>query len=276
VVKARGNHGSSSFSFAAPVLSLGGRESALSLSLIYNSQLWQREVNDLSGAVSMNYNFGKGWPAPGWRLGWGRIIENYDDTATGNGSGSGVANKPGNQLLIEADGTRTHLEQYWDAAAGIYKFTSTDGRLLVYSSVSGKLKYPDGTLVTYNKENNRRLPVSIQTPNGNILTIAYRNYHVQDFPVRWAIDFIKDTLDRRIDFIYDTEDRLTQITAPAENGSGQQTLVDIQYQTLTLDYKFDPSYTINAPAPLTQTAVIRRIAFPQTGTGYLFDSDSNA
>ena len=80
--------GSYDYSFTAPVLSLGGRGVGVNLALTYNSRLWNKE-ND-----SIQFNYGKGWPATGWTFGYGRIIENYDNTATGNKSGFGSGNSP--------------------------------------------------------------------------------------------------------------------------------------------------------------------------------------
>lgn len=277
-IEARANLGSANYSFSAPVISLGGRESSVDLALVYNAQLWEKDVHPTTGAVTMNFNYSKGWPAPGWRLGYGRMIENYDDSATGDKSGSGQSNKPGNNLLVTADGTRIHMEQVWDATAGIYKHESRDGQYLKFNKVNGKLKYPNGTIVTYNTvvDNNRRLPVTIQSPNGNIVRIAYKVQSNASFPVRQAIQSITDTLERTIEFVYDeTTGTLLSITAPAYNGAGRRTIVEFQYQTITFDYSFDPSYTIKAPADLSSLTVLRRIYYPDTGMGYLLTDYSS-
>ena len=61
------NPGSANYSFAAPVLALGGRESGLNLAMVFNSQLWQKDVDPSTGASKTLFDYGKGWPAPGWR-----------------------------------------------------------------------------------------------------------------------------------------------------------------------------------------------------------------
>jgi hypothetical protein len=75
--------GSFSFQFTAPILGLGGRGIGTELGLVYNSRLWEKN------ASSMTFNYNKGWPAAGWSIGYGRIIQNYDNTGTGDQSGSG-------------------------------------------------------------------------------------------------------------------------------------------------------------------------------------------
>src|SRR5262249_30912527 len=63
--------GSYDFVFSAPVLSLGGRGLGADLALTYNSRLWNKDT------AGMTFNYNKGWPAAGWTLGYGRIIQNY-------------------------------------------------------------------------------------------------------------------------------------------------------------------------------------------------------
>jgi RHS repeat-associated protein len=289
-IGASDGHGNNNFTFTAPVLSLGGREAGVSLALAYNSRVWERDT-DPAGATTMRFNYTKGWPAAGWRLGYGRILANYDDTDSGNGSGSGTGNAPGNFLLVQADGTRVHLEQYYDGAAGIYKHESSDGSFLRFNPVNGKLKYPDGTVVTYEVHGGRRLPGSIQSPNGNIIKIGYRTYVAGTFPVRWAINTIEDTLGRVITFNYAGDSGFPVTTATPQAslvsitttgyGGTPRTLVAFEYADSKLDWSFDSISVSNVEAPVAKgqtITVLRRIYYPATGTGYVFNpyvSDSN-
>ena len=155
--KNKHNLGSFDYFFSAPVMSFSGRGIGVNLALNYNSRPWNKD-----GSV-MTFNYNKGWPAAGWTLGYGRIIQNYNNTATGNQSGVGAANRPGDYLLIQPDGSRTHLAQVYDSVSGIYKHDSTDGTFLHLNDGNGKLKYQDGTIVKYNLTNNRLLPASVET-----------------------------------------------------------------------------------------------------------------
>lgn len=82
--------GCTSYQFVASALNLGGREIAVALPLSYNSQIWS--YDEPSG--EMTFNVGKGWPAAGWRLGYGRIVRNFNPEVLDQ------------HLLITGDGTR--------------------------------------------------------------------------------------------------------------------------------------------------------------------------
>ena len=84
----------SNFTFDAPIVSLGGRGIGASLTLFYNSRLWSRRNNNMA------YNAIVGWPAPGFSLGFGRLVT-YDISAGGNPTCK--------YMLIDPDGTRHYL-----------------------------------------------------------------------------------------------------------------------------------------------------------------------
>jgi RHS repeat-associated protein len=248
--KTKNNLASYDYSFAAPVVGLPGRGIGLNLAMIYNSRVWSLD----NGQMIFNYN--KGWPAAGWSLGYGRLIDNYDGA--------------GNWLLLGPDGTRIHLQTQIDGT-----LKSTDGSFITLNPTNGKLRYPEGTLLDFDVINNRWLPTMVRTANGQQITIAYKTYVKNSsdpnyFPVRWAIDSIQDTVGRYIHFNYDpTTHYLTSITAP-DQGGGTRTLVQISYQTITLRYNFSTGLAVNTPASGSLLDVVKRIYYPQTGRGYLF------
>lgn len=265
-VRTRQILGSYDYVLEIPVLSLPGRGIGVELALVYNSQLWNKDV----GKMTFNYN--KGWPAAGWSIGYGRIIRNYDGTATGDESGNDQSNSPGNRLLIQPDGTRLHLQQQWNAAGQQWDFDSTDGTFL--HMTDDRLRYPDGTSIQYQDTNNRLLPARIETRNGDQIGISYLPHNSSTFRVRWAIDKITDTLGRIIQFNYDpVTSALVSISAPDESGSPRQ-LVQIDYQTITLSHDFTTGVSVTAPSN-DQLAVVHRIYDPETGRGYLFSQYSS-
>lgn len=277
-IKARHNYGSSNYGFSAPVLALGGREAGIGLALTYNGQLWEKDV--VSGTTTMKFNYGRGWPAAGWRFGLGRIIENYDAAGSNN------------HLLIQPDGTKIAL--VYDTAST--KCLSRDGTFLEYGPVSGKLKYPDGTIVKYDALNNRRLPTSIQSPNGNVITIAYRT---SGSTAKCAIDVITDTLGRLVTFHYygdapAQDDGYVSPAADANNPAGalysvrvedrgfvpggahnKRELVRVSYTNLAVfpSNLFAAGITVDAPS--TAVTAVAGIYYPATGTGYTFDYASS-
>lgn len=260
--------GSSSYQFTAPISSLGGREIGVNLGLAYNSQLWTNDANQL------HFNYDKGWPAAGWRLGFGRIIENV-----------GGSN---NYLLITPDGTRivcavdtsnptrwTHL-----ATDGSYIRLKKNGTVI-------RAYYPDGTemrFVNTSQTNSRWLPVEVKTRNGNFFSIAYRAYDATDFPSRWAISTITDTLGRIYRFGYRSASinggscilQLHYIKGPAPDGT-EKYLVLLDYDKITVHPNFSSPLTIVQGPSNNQDSdlvVVRRIAFPLTGRGYVFSNFS--
>lgn len=130
-IKTRRQLGSYNYLFTTPVLGLGGRGVGVELALNYNSRLWNKDDS------TMTFNFNKGWPAAGWTLGYGRIIKNYDNTATGGGTGTGIGNNPGNRLIIQPDGSRVHLQAIFISAENQYEWDTTDGTFVHIITITG-------------------------------------------------------------------------------------------------------------------------------------------
>lgn len=80
--------GSGNFQLSAPVVSLPGRGIDLALNLNYNSRLWNKSGSQVS------YDLDRGFPAPGWSLGFGKIA---------------FMGTQGGCMMVDADGTRRGL-----------------------------------------------------------------------------------------------------------------------------------------------------------------------
>jgi RHS repeat-associated protein len=257
----------SNFEWGVPIYGLGGRGLAANLMLYYSSRVWSRR------GTTMAFDAIGGWPAPGFSLGFGRIVP-YEI-----GSGGNPTCK---YLLIERDGTRKYL------GSGLYNgdgyahggpFETSDGSHIVYTGNGrdgGDLLYPDGTKVSYTTTNNRVLPTTITDRNGNYVQVAWKpdcfeqggqQYCGYFSPI--AIDYVVDTLGRRLEFQYDSNYRLISITAPGFGGTVQNpvtnTLVQFDYQTVTPSYSFT-GLTVERSASSFR---LKHIYFPATGTGYL-------
>ena len=258
----------SNFTWPVSIAGLGGRGLATGLTLYYNSRVWSRRNN------SVAYDAISGWPAPGFSIGFGRIVP-YE-------IGTGF-NPTCKYLLIEADGTRRYLGSGAWAGFGYAlggPFETSDGSHIVYTGNArdgGDLHYPDGTVVSYTTTNNRVLPTTISDRNGNYVQIAYKpdcfeqggqTYCGVFSPI--AIDYVIDTLGRRIEFQYDSSYRLISITTPGFGGSTQNpltnTLVQFDYQTVSATGTFSGLTVERAAGSIT---TLKHIFFPATGTGYL-------
>ena len=249
--------GSGNFGFSAPVVSLPGRNGLdVNLSLNYNSLLWH---NDGDGNIV--YDIDKGSPAPGWSIGFGKIMD---------------AGSSGGAILEDPNGTRHSYEG--DTVAGApgystYYGRTTDGSFIDYKVargpsglISASAWFPDGTTIHYNSPNDGILyPFWIKDTSGNAIYIGYVNNQGPN------ISAIGDTLNRVISFRYDSSSRLIAIKGPGYNGT-TQTYMRLHYTQKTLSASFSGLNKLVRNASPYQ---IDSIYYPVTNTGYwLGDSDS--
>lgn len=142
----------SNFSFAVPLIGLGGRGIGANLTLYYNSRVWTRHGNAVTlSAVG-------GFPFAGFSLGFGRILTYGPPSAP-------------KYVLVDPDGTLHYLS--W-VTGNTYQTTDGTHITLVISYGSTQLYYNDGTTVTYYLYNNRLLPFQLTDSNGNYVSITPR------------------------------------------------------------------------------------------------------
>lgn len=251
--------GNGNYQLSVPVIRLAGRGLDLELDLTYNSLVWHKNGNTLS------FNIDNDWPAPGWSLGFGKIIR----------LGWGKF------LLFGADGTRhpfpfqpaLETSSAWSA----YEGRSSDGTFIdcrLYTPPQRRgidyafAKYPDGTVVEFSTPGvddsgwGEIYPRFIIDRHGNYLTIYYRNN------IGPAIDTITDTLGRIFTFHYDTNNLLTAITGPGLDG-GTRTLIQLHYRQFVQNYGFHESIEVDYQET-SSIWMIDAIYFPATATGYWF------
>jgi RHS repeat-associated protein len=249
--------GNGNFQIAAPVMSLDGRGIDIGLGLSYNSRVWNK------AAPKINFDIDRDWPAPGWSLGFGKIV------------GLGVDN---GSMIIDADGTRHGFSGtvVYGPNQNYTDFTghTTDNTFIDYTHHTGiggamvyaQAKYPNGTVIEYGAQGTGAMyPTRMTDANGNYITITYVNNQGPN------IQTVTDTLGRVISFHYDANNLLTAITAPGLT-TGTRTLVRLHYRQLSLSYSF------SGLTPVVRNStpwVIDAIYYPATGTGYWFgDTDS--
>ena len=263
--------GNSNYLLNIPLLELPGRRMPLSLSLFYNSLLWQQ-----TNSTNFVFDHDHDWPAPGWSLGFGQIYV----------AGSSAF------IIQDADATR-HLcvgTARFDTAQSLWIFDgkTNDGTLLdchityVFDEVqdqflkSGHVSYPDGATSDYGTTDpggSSLFATRITDPNGNYISVEYAD-KVQSKSFGPRIASITDTLNRVITFNYDSDlpdARLTSIVAPGIGGHAR-TLVRLHYAHQVLAYAF-----------VGGGGIVRRgdfygidaIYFPGNSCGYWFDSYSS-
>lgn len=234
--------GNKNFTFGLPVVSLPGRGVDVSLALIYNSLLWNKSTNPSNGSPWMTYDVDSGYPAQGFRLGYGQLEDQGSAGFT----------------LTDADGTRHALVQ-----SSASNYDTTDGTFIHFTGGSGwgTVFYPDGTRVGYGASGNgfRSYPVSVEDRNGNYILISYVN------GVGPRISTIQDTLGRYVRFYYDSNNDLVTITRPGLTGQSDLQVMRFYYEALSLPSGLFAS-GINVAKPST-ARVIRYVYLPTSGEG---------
>lgn len=256
---AAGGAGSGNFQFGAPILSSSGRGINVSLGAAYNGRLWNKAGSELT------YDIDRGWPAPGWNLGFGKLV------FMGPYSGD---------MLVEADGTRHNYAgvRYDYGNATTFYGHTTDGSFIDYNATSMVGGYfwatatmPDGTVINYNVTGPGVFyPTRVTDPNGNFVNITYVN---NTGP---RIQTITDTLGRVITFNYDSNSLLTAITAAGLGSGTTRTLVRFHYRHLNIaQYSNFGFGSVTTVVRDSNPWVIDAIYYPATATGYWFGDSAS-
>lgn len=243
--------GNKNFSFGIPIVSLPGRGIDVSLSLVYNSLLYHKSVDPSDSSTQLTYDTDSGYPAPGFRLGYGQLEDQGSSGFT----------------LTDPDGTRHALAL---VTGVLYK--SYDGSFIEFMNDSKTVFYPDGTVVSYGAAGggDRSYPTEIRDRNGNYITVAYLD------GVGPRIDTITDTLERQVTFNYDSNDDLVAIEAPGLTGQADRQVMRFYYTDLSLTTSGLFGSGVNVTKP-NSARVITNIYLPnsvESGTahiGYGFD-----
>lgn len=257
--------GNGNFQFSAPVVALPGRGIDLNLSLNYNSRLWDKSGN------KMSYDSDRGFPAPGWSLGFGKMM---------------FMGTSGGCMINDADGTRhgyngsTSNYTYGSSVSSSFNGHSADGSFIDYNcyyssnqygkGLSGSAKLPNGTTIYYNSSTangEQAFPTQITDAQGNYISITYRNNRGPE------IQTVTDTMGRVVTFNYDSNNRLISVSVPKMDNAGTRIAVQLHYQQIALNPGF--AYPLTTDAANWTPAAIDAIYYPGTGTGYWFgDGDS--
>lgn len=234
--------GNKNFSFGLPIVDLDGRGIDVSLGLNYNSLLWNKSTDPSNGATWMTYDVDSGYPAQGFRLGYGQIEDQGSAGFT----------------LTDSNGTRHAL-----VFSSTNNYVTNDGTFIHFTGGSGwgTLFYPEGTRVTYGAAGGgyRSYPTTITDRNGNYILISYVN------GVGPRINTVQDTLGRYVRFYYDSNNDLVTITMPGLTGQSDLQVVRFYYDTLTLPSGLFAS-GINVDKPAT-ARVLKYVYLPASSEG---------
>src|SRR5262249_12354460 len=253
---------SGNYNFTVPVLSQPGRAGlGIALTMSYNNySIWTNAPN----LNSVAFNTDRGFPAPGWRIGFGVI------QAKTNTGGPYLNSATGKQsfIYIAPDGTR-HDPAY-NSSTGYYE--SYDSSYIRFNLGSRILQMPNGTRVYFQVDSmsnsiNQFLPNYIIDRNGNFINIYYQT--LSNGVV--AIQYLIDTAGRRIDFNYQNN-RLVSISQN-RNGGVNFYFLRIDYQPVTIQTHYDNMATDPVNLNGTQVYFPVRLTYP-TGINYRFNYTS--
>jgi RHS repeat-associated protein len=251
--------GSGNARFTLPLLNLPGRGIHLGLALTYNSLLWNRVGNEMVFVPELDDD----WPAPGWTLGFGKVV---------------------GSMLIDADGDRHVLGDPREPIGDNEWRFSTDGSLIVceyrtdqYGWRSVHCRYRDGSVIEFDSPGGSDVnyPTRLADADGNQVIIQYDDFIPGSF--NWGAPYIKsiyDTLGRKITFHYQEggylPDRgaLTAITGPGLNG-GVRTLARFNWRTERFQPQFGGGLKV-WPALFPAMRILSAVYYPDTGAGYWF------
>lgn len=234
--------GNKNFNFGLPIVNLAGRGMDVSLGLIYNSLVWNKSTQPSNGSTWMTYDVDTGYPAPGFRLGYGQI----EDQGTAGFT------------LTEPNGTRHALVQ-----TSTNNYDTNDGSFIHFTGGSGwgTLFYPDGMQVIYGAAGGgyRSYPTCIVDRNGNLILISYVNN------IGPRINTIQDTVGRYVRFYYDSNNDLVTITTPGMTGQSDLQVMRFYYENLTLPSGlFGAGINVDKPAT---ARVLKYVYLPASAEG---------
>jgi YD repeat-containing protein len=185
---------SQNFNWNLPLVNLPGRAGMdLGLMLSYNSLVWTRNTS----GNSVSFDEDRGFPSPGFRLGFPVIQPPYFNSEVGKYA----------FLLIGPDGSRIELRQV--GTSSLYE--AADSSHLLLDSTIMTVLTSDGTQLSYAWMNSDYNCTKIKDRNGNYITIKYM--------ASGKIDHVIDTLARSLKFNYDANGLLTSITQIWNQGS---------------------------------------------------------
>jgi len=247
--------GNKNFSFGLPIVNLPGRGISVSLDLTYNSLLYNKSKDPYDNSTWLTYDVDSGYPAPGFRLGYGQIEDQGSFGFT----------------LTDADGTR-HALTYTSANT----YDANDGSFIRFVGGSGwgTLFYANGTTVTYGAAGTggqRSYPTQITDNNGNYLKICYVG------GVGPRISSVEDTMARRVRFYYDSSNGdLVTIKAPGLTGQADREVMRFYYDDLSYNAGTLFSSGVHVTLP-SSSHVIKYVFLPSSTEasgahiGYRFD-----
>ncbi|HEU0185418.1 MAG TPA: RHS repeat domain-containing protein, partial [Blastocatellia bacterium] len=189
---------SRNFNWGASIVSLPGRAGlGLNISLSLNSLIWTKS------GTNMHFNLDRGFPSPGFRLGFPELGAAFNNTETGTAS----------RLITMPSGWRYEFRENPSLGPNVYEEMGGTRMLLVikpgtfnFRDTVWTLLLTDGTAYKFKIPTNGNNPkcIEVKDRNGNFISVAYTAFE--------RISAVTDALGRVVNFNYDDSNRLISIT----------------------------------------------------------------
>ena len=203
---------SRNFNWSLPLVGMNGRSGlGFGVSLSYNSLVWTR-----SGSY-ITYDADKGFPTPGFRLGFPTIYGLHYNSQTATYG----------YLVLMPSGARVELRRQINSP-NIYEAADSSYLFLVDNGGTLLLRSTDGTQLTYSPTENGYRCTQVKDRNGNYLTVNHNS--------NGRLTSVTDTLGRVFNFNYDSNQNLETITQT--RGTTPYEWVRFFYTNLTIQTNF--------------------------------------
>jgi YD repeat-containing protein len=232
---------SGNVNFSLPILALPGRAGLdLGLALTYNSRVWSKAGSTSGPTVAFDTD--RGFPAPGFRLGFPVIHSRFYNSAADTAS----------YLLITPGGN--HIELRRVGSSSVYESVDSSYIQLTDNGSSLVAKTTDGTQMSYSVSNGQWVCTQIKDRNGNYITVNYNG--------AGNISSVVDTLARTITFNYDSNSHLQTITQTWTVGGSAttHTWATFSHDNKSIDTNFSGVYML-WPQDNTNVSVLTQVGF---------------
>ena len=236
---------SRNFNWGLTVLSRPGRTGLdLGLTLAYNSLVWTKTGSTIT------FDADKGFPGPGFRLGFPTIEPQYYNSQA----------QVNAYLMVTPAGSHVELRQ---VATNVFESADSSYLQLTVDNPTNTLtlRTTDGTQMKYEFSSyaNAYRCTEIKDRNGNYITVTYTSFG--------GINTIRDTLSRLLTFNYDNYNHPVSIS---ELSSGLQVIwVSFGYTNVTIQTNFT-GLTLNGVTNNTSVSMLTQVGL-RDGSLYSFE-----
>jgi len=249
---------SRNYNWSTPIVSLPGRAGMnLNLGLSLNSLIWTKS------GTNIYFNLAKGFPSPGFHLGFPEIGVAFYNTETA--TGSMLVTMPSGQMF-EFRANPALGSNVYEEMGGTHMLLVVKPGVFDYRDTVWTLLLTDGTAYKFKIPTNGNNPkcIEVKDRNGNFISIAYTPFE--------QISAVTDNTGRIVNYRYDGSNRLIAIAQ--DWAAGPHNYATFAYDVVTIQTNFLGLDMVGA-ANGTTVSVLSRMDMPD-GKVYAFEYNTYA